>query len=153
MTTKSNASLMGRVDRPGRRGGASFHDERDDDTQPPEIGNAQQQRTQDLAEAGLRLDMGNRRDGQKDHRCGVDRDGQQAGDVDINQHQDHDQKDQQAQNQQGKNQPKQQQQPGQISEQDAQRILDALQQQEKNTQEKAREKLRVRAKLPIEKDW
>jgi tetratricopeptide (TPR) repeat protein len=61
---------------------------------------------------------------------------------------------QQQQQQQPKQQDQQQQkQPGQIDKQDAQRMLDAMQQQEKNTQEKAREKMRVRVKKPIEKDW
>ncbi len=91
----------------------------------------------------------------KDQKQDQNQDQKQQDQKDQQQQQDQqqDQKEQQAQNQQGKDQPKQQQQPGQISEQDAQRILDALQQQEKDTQEKAREKLRVRAKLPIEKDW
>jgi hypothetical protein len=40
-----------------------------------------------------------------------------------------------------------------MGQQDAQRMLDAMQQQEKDSQKKARDKMRVRAKLPIEKDW
>lgn len=68
-----------------------------------------------------------------------------------------DQKDQQQQQQQ-KDQDQQakdqeQKKPGQMGEQDAQRMLDAMQQQEKDSQKKARDKMRVRAKLPIEKDW
>ena len=40
-----------------------------------------------------------------------------------------------------------------MDKQDAQRMLDAVQQQEKDTQDKAREKMRVRERKPIEKDW
>lgn len=62
-----------------------------------------------------------------------------------------DQEPQQNKDQQSKDQ--QQQKPGQMGQQDAQRMLDAMQQQEKDSQKKARDKMRVRAKLPIEKDW
>lgn len=58
----------------------------------------------------------------------------------------------QPQDQQDKQQ-KEQKQPGQIDKEDAQRMLDAMQQQEKSTQEKAREKMRARVRKPIEKDW
>jgi Ca-activated chloride channel homolog len=66
-----------------------------------------------------------------------------------------DQKDQeQKQPEQGdQKDPKQQQKPGQMDKQDAERMLDAMQQEEKNTQEKAREKMKVRVKKPIDKDW
>lgn len=65
-----------------------------------------------------------------------------------------DQQQQQEQQQpQQQSQQQQQKQPGQIDKQDAQRMLDAMQQQEKNTQEKAREKMRARVRKPIEKDW
>lgn len=49
----------------------------------------------------------------------------------------------------GKPRPK----PGQIDEKDAQRMLDAMQQQEKETQEKLREQVPVRPRTPIDKDW
>lgn len=45
------------------------------------------------------------------------------------------------------------QRPGQIDPKDAERMLDAMQQQEKDTQQKAREKVRVKPRTPIEKDW
>lgn len=63
-----------------------------------------------------------------------------------------DQQKQDQQKDQGQQQ-KDQQQPGQMDKQDAERMLDAMQQQEKNTQEKAREKMKVRVKKPIDKDW
>lgn len=66
------------------------------------------------------------------------------------------QQDQQQEPKPEEGQPKpdqQKQQPGQMDKQDAQRMLDAVQQQEKDTQDKAREKMRVRERKPIEKDW
>lgn len=66
-------------------------------------------------------------------------------------------KDQQNKDQQDKNQPQQpQQQPGKISKEDAQRLLEALQNDEKKVQEKVRkEKVQQQKakKLKIEKDW
>lgn len=51
----------------------------------------------------------------------------------------------------------QQQKPGKpqeaIDQRDAERMLDAMQQKEKETQEKMRAKLRVRPRTPIDKDW
>jgi len=43
--------------------------------------------------------------------------------------------------------------PGRISPQDAKRILDALERQEKETQAKVREKQRPAQRVPVEKDW
>jgi len=86
------------------------------------------------------------------------KDQQQGGDNKQQQDQQQQQKqDQQAkqqqpeQDQQAKEQ--QQQKPGQFSKQDAERMLEAMQQQEKSAQNKARENMRVRARVPIEKDW
>lgn len=74
---------------------------------------------------------------------------------DKNKDQKEDQDKEQKQEQQpGKpDKPQPQQQPGQMDRQDAERMLDAMQQQEKETQQKAREKMKVRVKKPIEKDW
>ena len=72
------------------------------------------------------------------------------------------QQDQQKQDQQQQDQQKQQdqqakqqeqKQPGQISKQDAERMLEAMQQQEKAAQKEVQKNIRVRPKEPIEKDW
>lgn len=44
-------------------------------------------------------------------------------------------------------------QPGRIAPQDAKRILDALERNEKDVQAKVRERLRPARRLPVEKDW
>lgn len=73
--------------------------------------------------------------------------------------QDPEKKEQQQKNEQqqdqGKQQEqqKQQQQPQQIDPKNAERILDALNQQEKDVQERVRAKQRVGVRVPIEKDW
>ena len=68
-----------------------------------------------------------------------------------------DKKDQeQKQDQQQKQDQKQEgdpQQAQQMSKQDAERILDALDRQEQKVQEKVREKQRVGVKVPTDKDW
>jgi Ca-activated chloride channel homolog len=64
-----------------------------------------------------------------------------------------DQQQQQQQQQNQDQQKKEQQQQGQMDKQDMQRMLDAMQQQEKQAQQKAREKMRVAVKKPIDKDW
>ncbi len=79
-------------------------------------------------------------------------DQQQQQQQDQQKKDDQDKKDQQKQDQ-GQDQQQQAKKPGQIDKQDAQRMLDAMQQQEKNTQDKAREKMKVRVKKPIDKDW
>ncbi|MCB0783457.1 MAG: hypothetical protein KDC02_04360, partial [Flavobacteriales bacterium] len=57
--------------------------------------------------------------------------------------------------QQGDAQEQQQRQarPDQISKQDAERMLDALQREEEDVQEKVRRELRPARRVPIEKDW
>lgn len=47
----------------------------------------------------------------------------------------------------------QQPQPGQMSKQDAERMLDALNRQEKKTQDKVRQKMRAVVRVPIDKEW
>lgn len=47
----------------------------------------------------------------------------------------------------------QQPQPGQMSKQDAERMLYALNRQEKKTQDKVRQKMRAVVRVPIEKEW
>lgn len=57
--------------------------------------------------------------------------------------------------QQNEGQEKQeaQRQPGRIAPQDAERILDALERKEQDTQDKVRAKLRPVRRVPIDKDW
>ena len=65
-----------------------------------------------------------------------------------------DQQDQQQQNQQNQDQQQQQQQSQQMSKEDAQRMLDALENQEKKTMEKVNEqKVRQQPKRKSDKDW
>lgn len=68
------------------------------------------------------------------------------------QNKDQQQKDQQQKDQQNKNQQQQQQQKPQMSKENAQQILDALMQDEKNTQDKAK-KQQVRGTKKADKDW
>ena len=68
---------------------------------------------------------------------------------DQEQQQDQEQKEQKEQEQQQQQPPRQ----GQIDPKDAERILDALNRQEQNVQEKVRAKQRVAVRVPIEKDW
>ena len=63
------------------------------------------------------------------------------------------QQDQQQQKGQQDQQQAQQPREGQIDKRDAERILDALNRQEKDVQDKVRAKRRVAVRVPIEKDW
>lgn len=68
--------------------------------------------------------------------------------------QDKNKQDQNKQNQDQKDQQQQQgQQPNQLSKDDAQRMLDALNNDEKQTQDKLKNKKLKGAKVPISKDW
>jgi Ca-activated chloride channel family protein len=66
--------------------------------------------------------------------------------------QDKDKEDQQKKNQQNKDQKDKKEQPDKISKEDAQRLLDALQNDEKNIQDKLK-KGKQGIKVKIEKDW
>lgn len=68
---------------------------------------------------------------------------------DQQQQQDQQKQDQQQQDQQQAQRSKE----GQIDKRDAERILDALNRQEKDVQDKVRAKRRVAVRVPIEKDW
>jgi Ca-activated chloride channel homolog len=78
---------------------------------------------------------------------------EQQQNKDDQQKQDQQQQQQQQQQQDQDQQKQDQQQQGQMDKQDMQRMLDAMQQQEKQAQQKAREKMKVAVKKPIEKDW
>lgn len=69
---------------------------------------------------------------------------------DQDQNKDQNQKDKQDQN---KDQQQQQQQKPEISKQDAERILQALANDEKNTQQKVKEQQAAAAKVKVEKEW
>ena len=72
------------------------------------------------------------------------------------QEQDQQEKEQQQQKpgEQGRQEPQQQsQQPQRMSREEAERLLDALDRQERDVQDKVRQKLRVPVRVPIEKDW
>ncbi len=69
------------------------------------------------------------------------------------QNQDQQNQDQQGQDQQEQQQQEQQQQEQQISKEDAQRMLEALQQSEKETMEKLNRTKMNASKVRIEKDW
>lgn len=64
-----------------------------------------------------------------------------------------DQNKQNQQNQDKQNQQQQQQDPNKISKDDAQRMLDALNDREKNTQDKLKNKKLKGGKMHIDKDW
>jgi Ca-activated chloride channel family protein len=75
-----------------------------------------------------------------------------------NQEQQQDQQDQEQQNQQDQEQQEQQekqqeQQKDEISEEDAQRILEALQQDEKQLQEKLKKQMARTKKVAVQKEW
>ncbi|HEX2616026.1 MAG TPA: hypothetical protein VHL57_00715, partial [Flavobacteriales bacterium] len=59
----------------------------------------------------------------------------------------------QDQKQQQQQQPKPKPEPERIDKQDAMRMLDAMQQQEKDTQQKVRLKNQPKKQVPVEKDW
>ena len=72
------------------------------------------------------------------------------------QKQDQEQQDQQQQKpgEDGRQEPQQQaQQPQRMSREEAERLLDALDRQERDVQDKVRQKMRVPVRVPIEKDW
>jgi tetratricopeptide (TPR) repeat protein len=69
------------------------------------------------------------------------------------QNQQQNQQNQDKQNQQRKDQQQQQQDPNKISKDDAQRMLDALNDREKNTQDKLKNKKLKGGKMHIDKDW
>jgi Ca-activated chloride channel family protein len=77
---------------------------------------------------------------------------QQDQDKQDQDQQDQEQKDQEQQNQDQKEQ-EQQAQPLQISKEDAERMLSAIQQQEKDVKEKVDKKKAAAAKVKTEKDW
>ncbi|MCC6399343.1 MAG: tetratricopeptide repeat protein [Flavobacteriales bacterium] len=85
-----------------------------------------------------------------------EQDQQQQGQEKKEQDQEQEQQDQQQQKpgEQGKQEPQQQaQQPQRMSREEAERLLDALDRQERDVQDKVRQKLRVPVRVPIEKDW
>jgi len=57
------------------------------------------------------------------------------------------------QQKEGQEKQEAQRQPGRIAPQDAERILDALERKEQDTQDKVRAKLRPVRRVPIDKDW
>lgn len=57
------------------------------------------------------------------------------------------------QQEEGQEKQEAQRQPGRIAPQDAERILDALERKEQDTQDKVRAKLRPVRRVPIDKDW
>ncbi|MCP4311579.1 MAG: tetratricopeptide repeat protein [Bacteroidetes bacterium] len=77
---------------------------------------------------------------------------QQDQDQQDQDQQDQDQQDQEQQDQDQQDQ-EQQSQPLQISREDAQRMLDAIQQQEKDVKDKVDKKKAAAAKVKTEKDW
>lgn len=93
------------------------------------------------------------KDDKKDNKDNKDKKDQDKQDQDKKD-KDKDQKDDQKDNkgEQNKDQQKQQQQ-GQISKDDAQRLLDALQNDEKNLQDKMKKEKTKGVKVQIEKDW
>lgn len=64
-----------------------------------------------------------------------------------------DQEQQQQDQQQDQSQAQQQPHPGQIDKRDAQRILDQLNREEKNIQQRIMEQRRAATRIPIEMDW
>lgn len=81
---------------------------------------------------------------------------QQQGQDKKDQEQDQEQQDQQQQKpgEEGRQDQQQQaQQPQRMSREEAERLLDALDRQERDVQDKVRQKLRVPVRVPIEKDW
>lgn len=62
-------------------------------------------------------------------------------------------KEEQAKEQEAKEQKEQMPEPGRIAPQDAERILDALEREEKDVQQKVRDRQRPARRVPIEKDW
>jgi hypothetical protein len=85
----------------------------------------------------------------KDKNQNQDKDKQQ----DQNKDQQNNSKDQQSQQQQDKKQDQQQQKDGYISKEDAQRLLDALANDEKNVQEKVKEAKAAKARVRTLINW
>ncbi|MBK9273607.1 MAG: tetratricopeptide repeat protein [Flavobacteriales bacterium] len=82
---------------------------------------------------------------------------QQQGQDKKDQEQQQDQQQDQQQQKPGEDgrqeQQQQAQQPQRMSREEAERLLDALDRQERDVQDKVRQKLRVPVRVPIEKDW
>lgn len=109
---------------------------------PPEEEEKEKEQDQDQNQ-----DQQNEGDDQKDQDK---KDGDQKDDDTKKDQGDQDQKDQNKEDQKGQNQPP----PGKMSQQDIQRLFDALNQQEKAVQRKVLEKSSDKAGQPyIEKDW
>ncbi len=83
-----------------------------------------------------------KKEGEEEKKDGGEKDKPQDGD---------DQK--QDRGEDGKKGDQQKPQPGKISQQEAERILDAMNRQEKEVQEKVRNRERPTPRTPIEKDW
>lgn len=98
-----------------------------------------------------------KKDQNKDQNKDQDKKDQDKKDQDKNKDQkDQDKKDQnkdQGKNKQDQKDQQQGQQPNQLSKEDAERMLEALNQQEKNTQDKLKNKKATGAKGRIVKDW
>jgi len=86
---------------------------------------------------------------QKDNKNNKDQQDQK----DQQQQQQQQQQDQQQQQQQQSQQQQAQQQKGQISKEDAERLLQALENDEKEVLQKVREKQSQVKRVPVEKDW
>jgi len=109
------------------------------------------------AKQKLKEQLKQEQDGNQDQDQDQDK-GQQQQDQDKDQQegqQDQDKDQQQDQQEQGSNEEQQEQQsaPREISKEDAERMLKAIQQQEKDVKEKVDKKKAVAAKVKSEKDW
>lgn len=92
----------------------------------------------------------NKDDKNKDNKDNKDKKDQDKKDKDKK---DQDQKNDQKDDKGEKNKEQQKQQQGQISKEDAQRLLDALQNDEKNLQDKMKKEKAKGVKVQIDKDW
>ncbi len=117
--------------------------------------NEQQQQNQDQEQDKDQEQQDQEQDKDKDQDQDQDQNQDQDQDQDQNQDQDQDQNKDQQQDQGDDQQDRQDQQPvpQEISKEDAERMLKAIQQQEKDVKEKVDKKKAAAAKVKTEKDW
>ena len=112
----------------------------------------QQEQKQDQKDQDKQVQGQDKKDKQNQDKQDQDKQDQQDQDKQDQEKQDQDKQDQEKQDQEKQDQ-QQQPQPQEISKEDAERILNAIQQQEKDVKEKVDKKKAAAAKVKTEKDW
>ena len=113
----------------------------------------QEQQEQEQEQNQDQQDQENQDQQEQENQDQQEQENQEQQDQEDEEQQDQDQQEQENQEQENQEQQEQQAQPLEISREDAERMLDAIQQQEKDVKEKVDKQKAAAAKVKTEKDW